>query len=183
MHGRHRRRRQASCRMDRSIPFKRARRGASKTRFTMSDNGRWFMNAHLKILLPKAQSAAGVSMIEHDMLEGFFVPPHVHNDEDETFYILEGRFRFLVGDRISEHGPGEALHVPGGTVHAFKVIAARSRFLTVTNGAFEDMVLAASVPAERPEIPPQAPFTEEDGRKLAVLCNRAGIEFVGPPID
>lgn len=73
--------------------------------------------------------------------------------------------------------------MPGGVPHAFKVISPRARFLTITNGTFEDMVRAASVPAERPEIPPQTPFTEDELKALAVICNRNGIEFVGPPID
>ena len=149
----------------------------------MSENGRWFMNAYLNILLSQAESAAGISLVEHDMLAGFFVPPHVHHKEDETFYILEGQVRFMVEGEVREVGAGESLHVPGGKVHAFKILSPRARFLTITNGPFEDMVREASVPAERPEIPPQAPFTAEDQQTLALLCNRNGIEFVGPPID
>ncbi len=149
----------------------------------MSANGRWFMNAYLNILVPQSESAAGVSLIEHRMLEGFFVPPHVHHTEDETFYVLEGKVRFMLDSEIFEHGEGDSLHVPGGKTHAFKIVSPRARFLTITNGTFEKMVMAASVRAERPEIPPQAPFTPEDQQKLGVLCNQNGIEFVGPPID
>lgn len=80
-------------------------------------------------------------------------------------------------------GAGDSLHVPGGMPHAFRILSPRARFLTLTNGTVEAMVREASVPAERPEIPPQAPFTAEDQQALAALCNRNGIEFVGPPID
>ncbi|MBO3759584.1 cupin domain-containing protein [Ciceribacter sp. L1K22] len=149
----------------------------------MSDNGRWFMNAYLNILLSQTESAAGVSLIEHDMLGGFFVPPHVHHHEDETFYILEGSFRFMLDGQISELASGATLHVKGGRTHAFKVLSPRGRFLTITNGRFESMVREASVAAERPEIPPQVPFAAEDQQRLFALCNRNGIEFVGPPID
>ncbi|MCD7111446.1 cupin domain-containing protein [Rhizobium sp. DKSPLA3] len=149
----------------------------------MSEDGRWFMNAYLNILLPQSESAAGVSLIEHHMLDGFFVPPHVHHNEDETFYVLEGTVRFMVEGAISEIGAGGSLNVAGGKVHAFKIVSPRVRFLTITNGTFEDMVRAASTPAERPEIPPQLPFTEAEQQKLAELCNKNGIEFVGPPID
>ncbi len=149
----------------------------------MSENSRWFMNAHLTIHLAKAESAAGISLIEHEMLAGFFVPPHVHHREDETFFLLEGEVRFMLEDEIFEKTVGESLHVPGGKKHAFKVISDRARFLTVTNGTFEAMVREASVPAERPEIPPQLPFTNQDQEILSALCNRNGIEFVGPPID
>jgi quercetin dioxygenase-like cupin family protein len=150
---------------------------------TMSENGRWFMNAYLKILLAQSESAAGVSIIEHDMLGGFFVPPHVHHTEDETFYMLEGQVRFMMEGDIVEHVAGQSLHVPGGKRHALKVLSPRARFLTVTNGNFEAMVRAFSVPAKHPGMPPQVPMTTEDQQKLAMLCNRNGIEFVGPPID
>lgn len=149
----------------------------------MSETSRWFMNAYLKIILPKAESAAGISIMEHKMLEGFGPPLHVHNLEDETFYILEGHIRFCVGEEKLERQAGESLHVPAGTAHTFRVLSPIGRFLTVTNGAFEDMVVSASVPAAFHDIPEQAPFTPEDGNRLALLCNQNGIEFLGPPID
>lgn len=34
------------------------------------------------------------------MVKGFCVPLHVHHDEDETFYMLEGAARFQVEDKI-----------------------------------------------------------------------------------
>lgn len=149
----------------------------------MSNEHRWFMNAYLRIILPKADSAAGVSIMEHKMLQGFGPPLHVHNNEDETFYILEGRFRFRLGDQTVERGVGEFVHIPGGTVHTFRVLTPIGRFLTVTNGAFEDMVVEASVPAAFPDLPEQAPFTLEDQNRPGILCNKAGIEFLGPPIE
>lgn len=149
----------------------------------MSDRNRWFMNAYLKIILPKAESAAGISIMEHKMLEGFGPPLHVHNLEDETFYILEGRIRFRVGEETLERRAGESLHVLAGTAHTFRVLSPIGRFLTVTNGAFEEMVVSASVPAGFDDIPEQAPFTPQDASRLAILCNQNGIEFLGPPIE
>jgi quercetin dioxygenase-like cupin family protein len=148
----------------------------------MSDNQRWFMNAYVDIILSREESAAEVSIMEHKMVEGFVVPLHVHN-EDETFYILDGSFRFRAGDQNLELEPGRSLHVPGGVVHAFRVVSPVGRLLTVTTGQFETMVRAASVPAGFPDLPAQVPFTLEDQTRLAVICNQNGIEFVGPPID
>jgi mannose-6-phosphate isomerase-like protein (cupin superfamily) len=148
----------------------------------MFDNQRWFMNAYVDIILPRDESAAKVSMMEHKMVAGFAVPLHVHN-EDETFYILEGSFRFKAGDQNLELKAGQSLHVPGGLIHAFRVVSSIGRLLTVTTGQFETMVRAASVPAEFPDLPPQAPFTSDDQTRLALICNQNGIEFVGPPID
>lgn len=148
----------------------------------MNSNDRWFMNAYVKILLPKADSAAGISVVEHQMAQDFVVPLHVHNDEDETFYILEGSVRFQVEDRIFDAIPGQSFHVPGGTRHSFRVISPVARFLTISNGPFEDMVREASVPAEYPGLPPAAPFGQAQQEQLAAICNRNGIVFLGPPV-
>ena len=149
----------------------------------MSEQDRWFMNAYLRILLSKSVSAAGVSLVEHTMAKDFAVPLHVHNDEDETFYMLEGTARFQVEDKVFDAVPGQSFHVPGGTRHSFRVISDVAKFLTVSNGQFEDMVLEASVPAERAELPPVAPFGLPEQQRLAEICNRNGIEFLGPPVE
>ncbi len=149
----------------------------------MTDNKRWFMNAYLNIILPQAESAANVSMIEHKMAKDFGPPLHVHTDEDETFYALEGHFRFRVAGETLQLETGQSLHVPGGVVHTFRVLSDIGRLLTVTNGSFEPMVRAASVPARFADLPPPAPFTPEDQTRLAVLCNQNGIQFLGPPIE
>jgi quercetin dioxygenase-like cupin family protein len=46
-------------------------------------------------------------------------PPHVHTREDETFYVLEGRIRFRLGDATVDAGPGDFVSVPRGEVHCF----------------------------------------------------------------
>jgi quercetin dioxygenase-like cupin family protein len=145
-------------------------------------HGLWFMGAHLTIHLAQAESAAGVSMIEHRMPEGFAVPLH-HHEEDETFYILDGLVRFRVGDALLDLGPGRSLHVPAGRVHAFRVVSPTGRFLTVTTGRFEAMVRALARPAPEPVLPPVAPPTPEETARLVATCAAHGIAFVGPPID
>jgi quercetin dioxygenase-like cupin family protein len=150
---------------------------------TMSNTERWFMNAYLKVLLSKEDSAAGVSLIEHEMPNGFVVPLHVHDAEDETFYLLEGSVRFMVGEQVLDAHVGQALHVRGGVKHALRVTSPTARFLTVTNGAFEDVVRELSEEAQSPRIPAGADLRELDEQKLVATCERHGIEFVGPPID
>jgi mannose-6-phosphate isomerase-like protein (cupin superfamily) len=46
-------------------------------------------------------------------------PLHIHRNEDETFYVVEGRVDFRLGDDLVTAGPGDFVNVPRGRVHNF----------------------------------------------------------------
>ena len=136
----------------------------------MTDNDRWFMNAYLKILLPKAESAAGVSLIEHTMSEGFAVPLHVHNEEDETFYILEGKVRLFFVDAAGTGtdellSAGDFAYVPAGTPHAYRVEEAARMTGTMTGG-FERFFQHMGTPTDHATTD-QPPFVPDFPRMQA----------------
>ena len=45
---------------------------------------------------------------------------HVHDEEDDAFYIVEGEMTFLFGGRSEVAGPGTFVLVPPGVEHAFR---------------------------------------------------------------
>ncbi|HZQ42625.1 MAG TPA: cupin domain-containing protein [Acidobacteriaceae bacterium] len=47
-------------------------------------------------------------------------PPHSHQHEDETFFVLEGEFEFTENGRTVERRVGESFHAERGAVHAFR---------------------------------------------------------------
>jgi quercetin dioxygenase-like cupin family protein len=47
-------------------------------------------------------------------------PPHIHLNEDETFYVLEGTPTFRLGDDRIVAGPGDFVNVPTGVLHNFR---------------------------------------------------------------
>jgi quercetin dioxygenase-like cupin family protein len=47
-------------------------------------------------------------------------PPHTHQNEDETFYVLDGTPSFRLGDERFVAGPGDFVNVPKGVVHNFR---------------------------------------------------------------
>lgn len=48
-----------------------------------------------------------------------FPPPHVHHQEEEAWFILEGTFEFQVDGRTFQVGSGSFVLAPRGTVHTF----------------------------------------------------------------
>jgi mannose-6-phosphate isomerase-like protein (cupin superfamily) len=45
---------------------------------------------------------------------------HVHREEDDAFYIVEGQMTFLFGDRQVSAPPGTFVLVPPGIEHGFR---------------------------------------------------------------
>lgn len=44
---------------------------------------------------------------------------HVHHEDDEAWYVLEGTLGFRVGDEVVEASAGSAVFVPHGTPHSY----------------------------------------------------------------
>lgn len=51
--------------------------------------------------------------------EETFVPPHMHADQDEYIFVLEGRIDLILGGRDQAAGPGDLVRMPRGIPHAF----------------------------------------------------------------
>ena len=63
-------------------------------------------------------------------------PLHVHEHEDELFYVLEGEHVFQVGDEEFQVGPGGVVFAPRRVPHAHRrVIPRTGRMLTLTSPA------------------------------------------------
>jgi uncharacterized cupin superfamily protein len=39
-------------------------------------------------------------------------PPHIHHQQEEAFYVLEGTFSFLSGDKTINAEPGTFMGIP-----------------------------------------------------------------------
>jgi uncharacterized cupin superfamily protein len=46
-------------------------------------------------------------------------PPHSHSNNEELVYVLEGTLRYTVGADTRDLTPGQSMHTPRGTAHAF----------------------------------------------------------------
>jgi mannose-6-phosphate isomerase-like protein (cupin superfamily) len=46
-------------------------------------------------------------------------PPHIHREHEELFYILDGRFTFVLGQDTTTVEAGSLVFVPRGTRHGF----------------------------------------------------------------
>ncbi len=137
----------------------------------------WFLD---NLITVKVRSDAGApfGLVENAMPAGSHTPFHRHENEDEAWYVLEGRIVFhLEGGRKLTCGPGSYVHVPAGVAHGFRTeTPTRLLVLSAPNG-FVEFAREVGRPAERRELPPVEP---PDVAKLAAVGARYGIEILGP---
>ena len=55
-----------------------------------------------------------------DIAPGRQVDAHVHDGEDDAFYILEGELTFFFGDEEAAAGPGTFVLAPADVEHGFR---------------------------------------------------------------
>jgi mannose-6-phosphate isomerase-like protein (cupin superfamily) len=55
-----------------------------------------------------------------EIVSGRELDAHVHEDEDDAFYILDGELTFLFAGREVTAGPGTFVLVPPGVEHGFR---------------------------------------------------------------
>ena len=144
----------------------------------------WFMNNRVDVLLSSRESGDGLCVMDVHAPFDEAPPLHVHDDQDELFYVLEGRIRFQRGEERLSAGAGELVVLPQGVPHGFRVVSPEgARFLVTTRGeAFEGMVREVSRAAGE-GLPPAAAPSEALQARLDAACRARGIALLGPPIS
>jgi quercetin dioxygenase-like cupin family protein len=80
----------------------------------------WGPGDHYTFLVTGEESGGAYFAMEALVPPGGGPPPHIHRREDETFYLVEGRIEFVLGEKTITAGPGDFVNVPRGTVHCFR---------------------------------------------------------------
>jgi quercetin dioxygenase-like cupin family protein len=138
----------------------------------------WCAGALTMVKADAEQTAGAYSLVEDLAPKGSGTPLHRHQADDEAFYVLDGEMTFYVGDdRPLRAGPGTFVHIPGGTVHAFRVESDTARYLILTTPQHERFYRAISEPARSRTIPPDAPL---DMETIGAACETFNVEWVGP---
>lgn len=141
----------------------------------------WFLGGLVTIKAEGAATEGRFTVIEHLAPKGDGSPLHVHEREDEWFYVLEGELVFWVGGKHIAAPAGSFVFGPRGIPHTFIVKSAEARFLLGAEPAgFENFVRALALPAATRTLPP--PSSEHpDPQKLAAVAAEYGIQILGPP--
>lgn len=121
-------------------------------------------------------------LVEATCAPGAGAPPNRHPGEDESFFVIEGRFGFQIAGEERVAGPGDWVKVPDGAVHAFRNIGDAPGRLLVLNapGAMHDLFFSEAGRAMPPgtrELPQDA--SPPDVPRILAAMEKSGMEFAG----
>ena len=112
--------------------------------------------------------------------KGSPIPKHFHAQHTETFFCLSGRMTMWNGDEEVTLHPGDFLHVPAGTVHAYRLDAPLTRFVgLLAPGLFEPFFRTLCDPCED-DLFPVIPGPVRFDRVMQKL-HELDLKLVGPP--
>ena len=140
----------------------------------------WFYGGGVHTWKATAEETDGAFILfETLMTQDKTTPLHVHANEDEALYVLEGEILVHIdGDdhRVGTRGVAVA---PRGVPHAFLVTSPTARVLTLqTPGSAESFYRGASEPASA-NVDRSGPV--DFGRVREAAERSGGMEVLGPP--
>lgn len=101
-------------------------------------------------------------------------PLHYHKNEDEHFFVVDGRASFYQAGQWSEVPAGTAVFMPRGVVHAFKNVGHTPlrQIIQTTPAGFERFFQRCADEFARPGGP--------DLQRIAEISREHGIYFIDP---
>jgi quercetin dioxygenase-like cupin family protein len=141
----------------------------------------WLLGMLEVVKISGADTDGEYGLLEVTVRAGEGSPWHVHAEEDEWFYVLEGEFTVYVGDRRLSLPAGAFAFGPKGVPHTF---------IAETDGAkaligfqpfqFEGFLHEVGELAPARVLPPPLEGHPDMGR-LIPIATRNGMQILGPP--
>ncbi|CAN5586170.1 MAG: quercetin 2,3-dioxygenase [Chloroflexia bacterium] len=143
-----------------------------------SETSRWYHGGLITFLATGDDTNGQFSLIEYRASKGGEPPRHIHQNEEECFYILDGEFTFYIGEQVLSAPAGTWAIIPRGAVHTFSIETEQATALVFfTPSGFEDFFKEMSEPAESLTVPP-APLGPPNIARLVATAEKYGCQFV-----
>ncbi|MFI5379615.1 MAG: cupin domain-containing protein [Tepidisphaerales bacterium] len=138
----------------------------------------WILGHRVTFKLGPEQTGGAFSLAETRVARGGGPPPHLHRQEEEMFYILDGELDLVLGDAKLRGGEGHVQFLPRRVMHAFNNPAEReAKFLVFAMPCgFEKFIAAVAAPVAKFG-ENQPPPTAEVIQKIQDLIPTFGVEM------
>ena len=140
----------------------------------------WFYGGGVfTIKATSAETGGSLFMFEDTMVRGKTTPLHLHPEEEEAVYVIEGELLVHVDGQEHPVSTGGLFVAPRGVPHAFLVTSKIARVLAIlTPGKAEAFYRGASEPATS-DTDPSGPVDFDRLRQSAE--HNGSIQILGPP--
>ncbi len=132
---------------------------------------RWTGETSTCFLATGALTGGAFALVEARVNGGESVPLHKHDEDMESFYVLEGEVSFYLGDQSGQRAvAGAFVYIPAGTIHGFRIESNVARYLILTTPRHAEFYRAINSPS---------PSATIDSAVIEQAFQAYGIEFVG----
>jgi quercetin dioxygenase-like cupin family protein len=133
-----------------------------------------YFGAQMIIHLDSHDTNGALALVEVNSHPGLEPPLHVHEREDEAFYILEGKVTITCGNEQKTLLPGETAFLPRTIPHTFRIDSESARALVwITPAGFEEYFRSvAKLGSAGPQ--PAGP----DVQKMIRIAGQLGVRFL-----
>jgi quercetin dioxygenase-like cupin family protein len=128
----------------------------------------------LSFMVRGAQSGGSLTALVNVIAPLDGPPAHVHADEDEAWYVIEGELRFKLDGVISHAPAGAFVFVPRGVAHCFQNVAdGPARILVIFTPSGMERFFDRFAALGTGPVDPSA---------FASIGREVGMTVVGPPL-
>lgn len=132
-----------------------------------------FLNGMFHLKVSAASTGGGLCVYDTVRSAPGGPPLHLHEAQDEWFWVTEGAFDIKVGEVTHHLLPGDSILAPRGIPHAFRNTSPEGRILV----AFQPAGTMEAFFAEGSKLSPLTPAA------FAELSSQHGMRVVGPPLS
>jgi DNA-binding transcriptional MerR regulator len=133
----------------------------------------------------------GGAMCVFEVTSGW--PKHLHHDQDEWLYIIDGEVEFEIGTKRFRASAGESVFIPRGTPHVWTPLPnvhanqERAKILNVYQPAGKIEEFFSALSAAQKDLPTREDvinesYTEQHVELLHKLFTAYGMDLLGPPL-
>lgn len=137
-----------------------------------------FVGVRMKLLLAGTETGNQFSLLENTSSGASQTPVHIHADDDETLYMMEGEMEAVIAGQRHVVQAGKTVFLPRGVPHQLMNASGRpTRYLLLcTPAGFENFVAEAG--QVRPAGSQPGPPSPEDVARLRDAAPRYGITLL-----
>lgn len=128
----------------------------------------------LDVKISGTDTGGDLAIFEQTSLsQGRGTPLHIHNAQDEIFYIIEGAYKFQVGDDKYDLAIGDSIFLPRQVAHAWTQVSEKGKMIVIMQpaGKLEQFFVTMAALNHEPS-----------QQEIAKIFADNDMQVVGPPL-